>query len=150
MALALEKEALATFKGKTTTQPQRHSGEGIFFTSKVGDVFVLESFRRRLRVDNRIADYFIDPTDRLKKGTRVFFSISTTSPRRLEEVFRSYASDASEPAFDKSEVKVRLFALGGGRRVTRRSAADAGGPREVPLGRLGFRSRVCYRAGLRR
>lgn len=101
-------------KGKTTTQPQGHSGQGIFFTSKVGDVFVLESFRRRLRVDNRIGDYFIEPTTRLKKGTRVFFSIAATSPRRLEEVFRSYSSDASEPAFDRSEVKVRLFARGGG------------------------------------
>jgi anti-sigma regulatory factor (Ser/Thr protein kinase) len=101
-------------KGKTTTQPEAHSGQGIFFTSKVGDVFVLESFRRRLRVDNRIGDYFIEPTDRLKKGTRVFFSISATSPRRLEDVFRSYSTDASEPAFDKSEVKVRLFTLGGG------------------------------------
>ncbi len=113
--LGSELEAIQDLlKGKTTTQPQGHSGEGIFFTSKVGDVFVLESFRRRLRVDNRIGDYFIEPTDRLKKGTRVFFSISATSPRRLEEVFRRYASDASEPAFDKSEVKVRLFALGRG------------------------------------
>ena len=113
--LTSELEAIQDLlKGKTTTEPQRHSGQGIFFTSKVGDVFVLESFHRRLRVDNRVGDYFIEPTERLKKGTRVFFRISATSPRRLEEVFRRYASDASEPAFDKSEVKVRLFARGGG------------------------------------
>lgn len=113
--LRSELEAIqAILKGKTTTQPQSHSGQGIFFTSKVGDAFVLESFRLRLRVDNRIGDYFIEPMSRLKKGTRVFFSISATSPRRLEEVFRRYSADASAPAFDKSEAKVRLFALGGG------------------------------------
>ena len=101
-------------KGKTTTQPEAHSGQGIFFTSKVGDVFILESFRLRLRVDNRIGDYFIEPIGRLKRGTKVFFSIPATSQRRLEEVFRSHSTDASKPAFDKSEVKVKLFTLGGG------------------------------------
>ena len=35
-------------KGKTTTMPKSHSGEGIFFTSKVGDLFILDSFGYQL------------------------------------------------------------------------------------------------------
>src|SRR5262249_14618053 len=65
--LGSELEAIQDLlKGKTTTQPEHHSGEGIFFTSKVADVFILESFRYCLRVDNRIGDYFIEPTRRPK------------------------------------------------------------------------------------
>lgn len=101
-------------KGKTTTHPQAHSGEGIFFTSKVGDMFILESFHHRLRVDNRIEDYFIEDRRRPKKGTQVTFSLSEKTQRRLEDVFRRYTVDDSKRAFDKSEIKVKLFALGTG------------------------------------
>ena len=35
---------LELIKGKTTTMPEAHSGEGIFFTSKVADQFILRSY----------------------------------------------------------------------------------------------------------
>ncbi len=109
--LASEFEAIQDLlKGKTTTAPRAHSGEGIFFTSKVADEFVLESFEYRLRVDNTIQDVFIERPKRRKRGTRATFRIGRRSTRRLEEVFRAYVTDVTEPAFDKSEVKVRLFA----------------------------------------
>jgi len=98
-------------KGKTTTQPEAHSGEGIFFTAKVADVFLLESFRRRLRVDNLIQDYFIEEVKPAKRGTRVTFQISEDSKRRLSEVFKRYQADPTEPGFDQSEIKVKLYAL---------------------------------------
>src|SRR3989344_3983564 len=47
-------------KGKITPQPHSHTGEGIFFTSKIADIFILESFEHRLRVDNIIKDIFIE------------------------------------------------------------------------------------------
>lgn len=99
-------------KGKTTTAPKGHSGQGIFFTSKVADVFILESFDRRLRVDNIVKDYFIENLKPSRRGTRVIFLIAENSPRRLEDVFRDYQTDPREPAFDKSEVKVRLYTMG--------------------------------------
>ncbi len=99
-------------KGKTTTQPEAHSGEGIFFTSKVGDLFILESFKYRLRVDNLIEDYFIEELDRSKRGTRVTLTISEESTRQLNDVFRKYQVDQSKPGFDKSEIKVKLYAMG--------------------------------------
>src|SRR3546814_7509415 len=74
-------------KGKTTTVPKAHSGEGIFFTSKVADEFILESFGYVLRVDNRIDDVFIERGS-AKRGTRVSFLISERSTRRLDQVFK--------------------------------------------------------------
>ncbi|HEV2281399.1 MAG TPA: DUF4325 domain-containing protein [bacterium] len=112
-SLASEQDAIEELlKGKTTTQPTRHSGEGIFFTSRTGDVFVLESHAHRLRFDNRLDDVYLEPRKPFKRGTKVTFSISGTSRRRLNDVFNRFQARAEEPAFDRSEVKVDLYAAG--------------------------------------
>ncbi|MDP2668243.1 MAG: DUF4325 domain-containing protein [bacterium] len=99
-------------KGKTTTAPAAHSGEGIFFTSKAGDKFILESFGYRLVIDNNINDIFFGTQKPSKKGTRVIFSISKNSPRHLSDIFVKFRSNPKEIAFDKTEIHVRLFTMG--------------------------------------
>lgn len=54
--------------------------------------------------------------DRNRNGRRrhellfiIKFRIGSNARRRLEDVFRAYAAEVMEPAFDRSEVKVRLF-----------------------------------------
>lgn len=97
-------------KGKLTTDPKFHSGEGLFFTSKVADVFVLESHRKRLRIDNILDDVFVEDV-RFKRGTRALFEISLSSKKELAEIFENYTSEGF--SFDKSVVKVKLFDQGG-------------------------------------
>ncbi|MDP3998370.1 MAG: DUF4325 domain-containing protein [bacterium] len=97
-------------KGKTTTQPQSHSGEGIFFTSKVGDVFILESFNLRLRIDNVIKDIFVEEIKPIK-GTKVTFELSLTSKRHLNDIFKEYTNPTSY-AFDKTEIHIKLYTMG--------------------------------------
>lgn len=99
-------------KGKTTTAPMAHSGEGIFFTSKVADRFILESFGKRMRVDNIIDDVFFEQQKPSKKGTRVIFSIAKNSKRHLSLVFEKFQSKPGSYAFDKTEIRVRLFTMG--------------------------------------
>ncbi len=99
-------------KGKTTTQPKAHSGEGIFFTSKAADIFILESFGKRLTIDNRIEDIFIEDVAPAKKGTSVSFQVSMDSEKHLNEVFSAYQTEPDEYGFDKTEIHVRLFTLG--------------------------------------
>lgn len=99
-------------KGKTTTAPQAHSGEGIFFTSKTADRFVLESFDRRMVVDNLIHDVFFEEQKPSKRGTRVIFSIAKDTERHLINVFKKFQSNPEEQAFDRTEVHVRLFTMG--------------------------------------
>ncbi|PIR07974.1 histidine kinase [Candidatus Gottesmanbacteria bacterium CG11_big_fil_rev_8_21_14_0_20_37_11] len=99
-------------KGKTTTAPHSHSGEGIFFTSKVADIFILDSFGFRLRVDNLINDVFIEKPENINRGTRVEFSITLDSKRHLNDVFSRFVVDPKEPGFNKTEIKVRLFVVG--------------------------------------
>lgn len=98
-------------KGKTTTHPRAHSGEGIFFTSKVADVFVLESFGYSMRVDNTLPDIFFEQVPN-KKGTRVTFAVDKHTQKHTQDVFRKYETDHDDPDFDKTEVLVRLYRIG--------------------------------------
>lgn len=105
--LASELEALQDLiKGKQTTDPSRHSGEGIFFTSRVADKLVIKGSSKKLTFDNEIPDVFVEETPRIK-GTEVQFTIRERSARQLAKVFEEYAGDAFE--FSKTVVTVELF-----------------------------------------
>lgn len=99
-------------KGKTTTQPHSHTGEGIFFTSKVADTFELDSFGYKMRVDNLVKDVFFQETSEIKKGTRVTFTIGVNSTLHLDDVFSLFVTEPGEVGFDKTEILVRLFIQG--------------------------------------
>lgn len=110
--LKTELEAIQDLlKGKTTTQPKSHSGEGIFFTSKVADIFVLESFNYKLTIDNIIDDIFVEKISPSKRGTKVHFSISLDSNKHLNDIFKKYQTDPAELAFDKTEVQIKLYTM---------------------------------------
>jgi len=98
-------------KGKTTTAPQLHSGEGIFFTSKAANLFILESFGLKLIVDNGIKDIFVSTKNRENRGTRVIFTVSLDSNLHLADLFRKYQTNQDTMAFDKTEVKIKLYTM---------------------------------------
>lgn len=102
-------------KGKTTTMPKSHSGEGIFFTSKSADVFILDSFGYRLDINTIKPDVSIHRTPLKKRGTRVIFRISSGSDRHLNDVFKKYTNIANKGdyGFDKTEIRVKLYTTGG-------------------------------------
>jgi len=100
-------------KGKTTTAPQAHSGEGIFFTSKVADSFTLESFGYLLTIDNKIHDIFFGKSKRgSKKGTSVRFLISLDSNKHLINIFKQFQTNKEKMAFDKTEIQIKLYTMG--------------------------------------
>lgn len=103
-------------KGKTTTMPKAHSGEGIFFTSRASDIFILDSFGKQLTVNNDIKDVFFQQSKKSKRGTRVVFTVRTDSLKHLRDIFGKYSNideDTGLPAFDKTEVKIKLYTVGG-------------------------------------
>lgn len=102
-------------KGKTTTMPKSHSGEGIFFTSRASDLFILDSFGYQMIVQPPINDTKIKNVSLKKRGTKVIFEINTQSKLHLTDVFRKYTNqtDDSDFGFDKTEIRVKLFTMGG-------------------------------------
>ena len=104
-----EEEAVGELiKGKTTTMPKGHTGEGIFFTSKAADVLALRSHRFELLYDNRKADVYLGQK-RYLRGTEVRFSLSRNSRRRIEKVFAAYAPEEFDYQFQRTRVHVKLF-----------------------------------------
>ena len=109
-----EREAIQDLlKGKTTTMPKSHSGEGIFFTSKSADVFVLESFGYELMITHE--NIVIRRASHSKRGTKVSFGIDVESALHLDDVFKRYTNLAEnrDYGFDKTEIRVKLFTMGG-------------------------------------
>jgi len=100
-------------KGKTTTMPKSHSGEGIFFTSKSADMFLLDSFRYQLLVTEK--GPLIKKVSVQKRGTRVIFEIAIDSTMHLADIFKKYTnfSKNSGFGFDKTEIRVKLYTMGG-------------------------------------
>jgi anti-sigma regulatory factor (Ser/Thr protein kinase) len=95
-------------KGKTTTQPHAHSGEGIFFVSRAADRFSLRSHRLQIEWDNKRADVFVSER-RFLKGTLASFEIGRNSRTRLKNVFAEFAPEAYDFQFRKTRVLVKLL-----------------------------------------
>jgi biotin operon repressor/anti-sigma regulatory factor (Ser/Thr protein kinase) len=95
-------------KGRTTTMREAHTGEGIFFTSRAADRFVLRS--HRIQVEwNRIKDDVFVSDPRFLRGTNVAFAIQRNSQRRLDTVFAEFAPAEYDFQFQKTRVLVKLL-----------------------------------------
>ncbi len=90
-------------KGKVTTFPQAHSGEGIFFTSKIADYFQISSYGYIFEVNNRTNDITYDKVNRAMKGSSVSFEISLSSKKHLTDIFSQF-SDPEEKTFDRTRI----------------------------------------------
>ena len=108
----LENENQAIFelqKGKLTSDAENHSGEGIFFTSKVVDFFQIKSFDKEFYTGNAQNLYNfqkIENIDNEIKGTSVLFILDKNTERTTFQVFQEYTDD--NYVFDKTTITVYL------------------------------------------
>jgi predicted transcriptional regulator len=107
-------------KGKLTTDPTNHTGEGIFFTARVFDRFCMTANGYSYFTDNLVEDWSFHQTQR-KRGTIISLIINCNTTRNLLEVFKAY-QDSDSLAFNKTEVKVRLAKFYGERLISRSQA----------------------------
>lgn len=126
-ALALPDERLALLelsKGKLTTDPRRHSGEGVFFTSRMFDRFQIVSHDLVFDHDAAEGDdllYDIDPRQ-VRVGTTVLMEIAIDATRTAKQVFDEFSSGPDDYAFAKTVVPVRLAQVGDENLVSRSQA----------------------------
>jgi len=107
-------------KGKLTTDPERHTGEGIFFSSKVMDAFDIRSGTLHFMHDEWEADVLLErPAN--APGTLVLMRLANDSRRTLKEVFDQFAVP-EEYTFAKTIVPVRLAQHEGEKLVSRSQA----------------------------
>ena len=105
-------------KGKFTTDPGSHSGEGIFFSSKAADTFAILSDDLLFApisnssigdIDSLLLDYRKTPA---KKGTDVAFLIRYEHKQTLKEIFDKYTGAPDDYGFTKTKVPVKLLEYG--------------------------------------
>ena len=86
------------FKGKLTTDTQHHSGEGIFFSSRLADTFMIlsdghvfthtrfegDAFRKLLQAEQLEDDY-------TAAGTTVYMALANDSQKSAKDVFDRFA-----------------------------------------------------------
>ncbi len=97
-------------KGKTTTMPEAHSGEGVFFTSRVADEFLIRSHRTRIEWKRAKHDVFVSH-QRFLAGTEVRFALHRSARHKLEDVFGEFAPAHYDFQFQKTHVLVKLLQL---------------------------------------
>ncbi len=108
-------------KGKLTTDPDNHTGEGIFFSSRMFDEYAILSGGVYFSHEyNKPEDWIIERKTP-KTGTTVFMKMSNNSARKIKTIFDEYASSEGY-GFDKTVVPVSLARYGDERLVSRSQA----------------------------
>jgi anti-sigma regulatory factor (Ser/Thr protein kinase) len=104
----LREAVLHLSKGKLTTDHTRHTGEGIFFSSRVFDNYsLLANGLSYTRINTPMDEDWLLGEEAVKAGTRVDMKIDLNSRRTLDEVFRRFTSP-EDFSFSKTHVAVEL------------------------------------------
>ena len=110
-------------KGKLTTAPDRHSGEGIFFTSRMFDQFgILSGSVTFYHASNHPED-FIFQGSKSPSGTLVSMKLNHNTSRTAKQIFDEFSSvDGDSYDFIKTVVPVHLAQYGDESLVSRSQA----------------------------
>lgn len=110
-------------KGKLTTDPKRHTGEGIFFTSRMFDSFDIFSGGVYFSHEyGKQEDWIVERTNP-GEGTVVWLKINNHTSRTLKKVFDKFSSgEAGDYGFSKTVVPVKLAQYGNDKLVSRSQA----------------------------
>ena len=109
-------------KGKLTTDPKHHTGEGIFFTSRTFDSFAILSGKLIFhRFEGR--DWLVEDRDLniIKGNTIIVMEINPNSEKELKEVFNQFSTD-EDYVFTKTIVPISLVKYGEENLVSRSQA----------------------------
>ena len=109
-------------KGKFTTDPKRHTGEGVFFTSRSFDRYTIRSSDLLFVHTTRSDDWLVEVEQTKFTGTQIRMGLILPSSRRLEDVFARFSSGPEDHRFAKTHVPLKLAAYGDDNLISRSSA----------------------------
>lgn len=108
-------------KGKLTTDPDNHTGEGIFFSSRMFDDFAILSGGVYFSHKHDQVEDWIQERQKFQSGTGVFMELSNNTARTSKRIFDKFTS-GDEYGFTKTVVPVRLTQYGDDKLVSRSQA----------------------------
>lgn len=102
---SLDEAICELFKGKLTTDSKNHSGEGIFFSSKLMDSFFILSDNKVFTNNKYNNDAIVSIPASNSSGTCVIMSLSNYTHKYSHEIFDLYSNDDGE--FSKTRVPLK-------------------------------------------
>ncbi len=108
-------------KGKLTTDPKHHSGEGIFFSSRMFDSFAIMSGGVYFSHEFNEESDWIMQSESSNTGTSVWMSLNNHTARTAKKIFDKFTTD-DDYGFTKTIVPVKLAQYGGDNLVSRSQA----------------------------
>jgi biotin operon repressor len=112
-------------KGKLTTDPEHHTGEGIFFSSRMFNRFTILSGKLYFAHNEIGHDWllgFEEDDAGQTEGTFVIMEIDNSSARTTKEVFDKYSAEDDEYGFSRTIVPVVLAKYGDENLISRSQA----------------------------
>lgn len=107
-------------KGKLTTDPKHHTGEGIFFTSRIFDSFdILSGGVYFNHTFGSPEDWIIERE--FESGTSVWMKLNNHSSRTCRKIFDQFSS-GDDYGFTKTIVPVKLAQYGNDKLISRSQA----------------------------
>ncbi len=123
MGLMWEQEAILELaKGKLTTDPVNHTGEGIFFTSRIFDLFSIISHGLYFYHRQPDDDWLIELAEPNMPGTTIKMWIALDSPTEIKDIFDRFTAVPESYDFSKTHVPIRLAQFGNDNLVSRSQA----------------------------
>ena len=107
-------------KGKLTTDPKRHSGEGIFFASRMFDSYAILSGGVYFSHDFDKPEDWLFERDQFA-GTVVWMKLHNHTSRTVKKIFDQYTS-GEDYGFNKTVVPVSLAQYGNDKLISRSQA----------------------------
>lgn len=123
-SLDLEDDRQAVFelsKGKLTTDPDNHTGQGIFFTSRMFDRFSIWSGSVIFSHTSPKEEYWVLDADDHIIGTSISMELSNHTKRTPREVFDAFSTDG-DYGFTRTIVPVDLARYGDDALISRSQA----------------------------
>lgn len=115
-------------KGRLTSAPERHSGHGLFFTSRLADVLDIHANHSafQCRAWER-GSWRAAPSGPVasRNGTSIYLAIMLDTPRTLPSVLQAQSASGSDAAFERTRVPLVLLDGGASGSVMLASRAEA-------------------------
>jgi anti-sigma regulatory factor (Ser/Thr protein kinase) len=115
-------------KGKLTSAPDQHSGHGLYFTSRLADVFDIHAnssaWQRRAWERSAWRQGKAGAVS-TRPGTSVYMAISLDTPRTLDKLLQAHSASGSSYDFGRTAVALQLMAPVGAMLASRADAKRA-------------------------
>jgi anti-sigma regulatory factor (Ser/Thr protein kinase) len=96
-------------KGKLSSDPERHSGHGLFFTARLADIFDLHANQAAYQFRGGPHRSWFAGRPMPRQGTSVYVAIALDTARTLDGVLRAHSADGSGYGFDTTRLPLKLL-----------------------------------------